>query len=506
VLQLQLESQKEKELSEILTESAKAKKEYSENSLNELIKQWLLLARTYDMKNDYEKTMIYYEKIINADTTNAENMFEFANYLKKISKFSKAEEYFLRCLEIYNLLEKENTGTYLSDRVEILRSLGNLHVSINEPDKALLEFEEALQIYRKLIAEDTNTDIFQLAIILNSLGIYYYYSNNFPAALLKYEEALKIYREFTTKNPEKSLSEKQLLDMSGTLNNIGNVYLHTNNKNADYSKAKQYLMETVQIRKKLADENPKYLPDLALSLINLGIVYYRNREFSKALPEYTEALKIYRELAAENPRRYLPYVAAVLSTLGSLHNSTREFSISMAKHTEALAIRKELASENPKVYLPDVARSLFNIGVGYSNNDEHSKSIHPYKESANIYRELVAKNPKIYLPEMITILYYLSVSCIYAKEYVNSEQYCCEILELDSTYIAAKIMLAHTLLLQNRFSEAEAMYKELSKIIYQNNKFHTKTILNNFDDFEKANLFSEEQKNNVEKIRRMMKE
>jgi tetratricopeptide (TPR) repeat protein len=235
-------------------------------------------------------------------------------------------------------------------------------------------------------------------------------------------------------------------------------------------------------------------------------VHYRIKEFSKSLAEYTEALKIYRELATENPRRYLPYVASALSTLGSLHNSTQEFSISLVRHMGALAIRRELAAENPKAYLPDVARSLFNIGVIHCNIKQYLESIQPYNESVSIYRGLVAKNPKIYASGMIATLYYLSVSYIYVKEYTDSEQYCREILELDSTYIAAKITLAHALLLQNRFSEAESMYKELSKTTYQNNETCTKSILNDFNEFEKSNILSEKQKSNIEKIRGVMKE
>jgi Tfp pilus assembly protein PilF len=258
VLQLQTDAQKKIELAKILNESAQADVEYSKNSLNELLKEWLLLARTYNMKNDYEKTMMYYEKIINADTLNMDIMKEYALYLKKISKFSKAEEYFMRCLEICKLLEKENTEINLSNRATILYNLGNLHVNTNEPDKAFLEFEELLKIYRKLVADNPKIDLFQLANILNSFGIFHYYNNEFPAALLKYEEALKIYREFTIENPEKTLSENQLLEMSGMLNNLGNVYTHLNNKNADYSKAEQYLTETVEIRRKLAAENTKY--------------------------------------------------------------------------------------------------------------------------------------------------------------------------------------------------------------------------------------------------------
>jgi tetratricopeptide (TPR) repeat protein len=133
------------------------------------------------------------------------------------------------------------------------------------------------------------------------------------------------------------------------------------------------------------------------------------------------------------------------------------------------------------------------------------ESVQSYKKSVDIYRELVTKNPKVHLANTINALYHLSISCIYIKEYTNSEQYCNEILKLDSTYIAAKITLAHTLFFQNRLLEAETMYKELSKTIYQDSDTCTQTILNDFNEFEKNNIFSEEQKINIEKIKQMIK-
>jgi len=98
----------------------------------------------------------------------------------------------------------------------------------------------------------------------------------------------------------------------------------------------------------------------------------------------------------------------------------------------------------------------------------------------------------------------LSWYYLFTKDYAQSEQSARKALELDSTYLATKTNLAHSLLFQNHFSDAEAIYKELSQAIYQDNETYTQTLLNDFDELEKAGAIHEEHKTDVEKIRQML--
>ena len=95
---------------------------------------------------------------------------------------------------------------------------------------------------------------------------------------------------------------------------------------------------------------------------------------------------------------------------------------------------------------------------------------------------------------------------LFINDYAQSEQFARKALELDSTYIISKTNLAHALLFQNRFSEAETIYKELSQTIYKNNETYTKTLLNDFDDLEKAGAIPEKYRDDVEKIRKILQE
>jgi len=496
ILQLQEEAKKEEELVAILTVSVKAKKEYSENSLSELIKEWLLLARTYNMKNDYEKTVLYYEKAIYADTLNTDNLFEFAKYLHSIREYTKAEMYYLKCLERYRILEKENPKVYLADMSKTLNSLANLHRMTNEHSKALEEYEEALEIRRNLAAKNTKVYLMDVAQTLNDFAVLHQFLKEYTKALKENEEALEIRRNLAAEDP------KIYLDVAQTLNNLG--ILHYYRK--EYSKTLKSYEDALEIRRNLAVENPKTIDKVAMTLVNLAIVHRVTKEYSKALAEYQEALEVYRTLSEENPKAHLTFVARTLDNLANLHEEMNEYQKALEGYKEALEIRRNLAAESPKAYLSDVAMTLNNLAELYQNNKEYPKALKEYEEALDIFIKFAAESPKVYLTDVIRILKNLSRCYLFVKKYAQSEQSVCETLELDSAQTEAKANLAHALLFQNRFSEAEVIYKELSRTIKADNETYTKMLLENFDELEEAGAIPEERQTDVEKIRKMLRE
>jgi len=406
VLQLQEEAKKKRELAAILTETAKAEEEYSERSLISLIKEWLLLARTYGIKNDYEKTMLYYEKAIDADSLNVDIIFEYAYYLRETHELEKSEKYYLQCLKIYRELVEENPKNHTSTLANTLSVLAVLHKDNKKYSQALKEYEEASEIFRKLIKEEPKEAyIADFAKILNNFGNLYLATKEYPKALEKYEEALGIFRE-------------------------------------------------------LAKENPKdYLFDLSVTLNNLAIVYRYTKEYQKALEKYEETLKINRKLAEDNPKTYLSYVAICLVNFAIVHTYTDDHPKALEKHKEALEIFRKLAQENPKVYSIYVAKTLNKLSWHY----------------------------------------------LFSKEYIQAEQSAREALELDND-VFHEVFLAHALLLQSRFSEAETIYKDMIQRTKDDAETFVKILLGDFDELEEVGAIPEKCSVDVEKIRELLQQ
>ena len=585
LLQLQQKTQKKKELVEVLTESIQAEEEFAENIMNELIKQWLLLARTADIQNDYGKAKTYYEKVIHVDSLNLDYLFEFADYLHKINEYTKAEKYYLLCLAISSAQTTDNLKNQLPVLARSLNRLAILHKELNQVTVALSEGEEALEIYKKLAVENPETYLFNVAATLNTLALLHKNINEYSTALKEFGESLNIFRRFAVENPSNYLPQ-----VATILHNLANLHRDVN----DYSTALQEFKESLQIRRKLAADDPKkYLQEVANTLNDFANFHNHYKEYSEALQYYREALEIRRGLAVDNPKTFLPFLAATLNNLAVLYSNRREYMEALPLYKEALIIRKEFARENPKVYLSGVAQILNNLAILYQNINDNSNALEKYKEALEINRKLAAENPKaflsqvainlhniaflklinedyaeafsifeesleirkrlaeeapkkflpdvafslahlaylnnktdkfsealelseeilkiyqklsdgnqtLYLKEILEVNCDISLFSIYTKKHNQAEQYARRALEMDRNYYIAKKNLAYALLFQNRFSEAENIFKEITLTGTDEAK---EDILKEFDLFEKAGAIPEECKNDVEKIRLML--
>jgi tetratricopeptide (TPR) repeat protein len=122
--------------------------------------------------------------------------------------------------------------------------------------------------------------------------------------------------------------------------------------------------EALKTYRELAEKEPEtYLPDVAATLNDLGILDSDQNRIEKARKEFEEALKTYRELAHKEPDIYLRYVAITLNNLGILEGTPNRLE-------EALKIYRELAQKERETYLPYVAITLNNLGMLDSGKKE----------------------------------------------------------------------------------------------------------------------------------------
>src|SRR6202022_4681750 len=79
--------------------------------------------------------------------------------------------------------------------------------------------------------------------------------------------------------------------------------------------------------------------------------------------EHEEALKTYRELAEKEPETYLPEVAQTLNDLGIVDSAQNRAEEARKAFAEALKIYRELAQKRRGPYLLYVAPTVHNLGV-----------------------------------------------------------------------------------------------------------------------------------------------
>ena len=256
---------------------------------------------------------------------------------------------------------------------------------------------ECKELYKKVVfhARKCYTDP-ELADLLFKQAYFLQENNQFADSQCVYEEALEKYRKLADVSPEAYLP-----DVAMTLNNLGILHKNTG-KHGD---AEKEYGEALEIRRKLAESSPEaYLPDVAKTLNNLGNLHSDTGKHGKAEKEYGEALEIRRKLAEATPEAYLPDVAMTLNNLGILHGDTGKHGKAEKEFGEALEKYRKLAEATPEAYLPYVATTLNNLGALHSVTGKHGDAEKEYSDALEIRRKLAETTPEAYLPDVAMTL------------------------------------------------------------------------------------------------------
>lgn len=243
-------------------------------------------------------------------------------------------------------------------------------------------FGEARDFYERLIElAPTFEHHFNYARLLYSL-------NDFEKARSYYEKALHELRMLVEQNPEVYMPY-----MAKTLNNLGVLLKNTN----ELQQARAYYGEALKICRGLSRQNPKaYMPEVAACLNNLGILLQETNELPQARVYHEKALKIRRELSRQNPEAYMPDVATSLNNLGILLQKTNELQQARVYHEEALEIRRELSEHNQETYKLDLAMTQESLALLYLQQGKEEDAERAYQEAHDIYQKLAGKHPRAY--------------------------------------------------------------------------------------------------------------
>lgn len=466
VLQQQQDAAKKLELAKILTEAAQLEIENARNSLNELIRGWQLLAKTYAMKFDYNNAKMYFEKVINADTTNADNIFEYGYYLSGIFDHSGAEKYYRKSLPLFRVLAQENPEVYSFKLLAVLSGIGVALNYLQRPSNAITYLEESLKLGREMLQLKGYTEEYYQSISHKTLNILYHLGfaferiDEYNSALQNYKYVLENY-----KNVNPTIATQQY--MIYTLSSLARLFSTHTVPFKNLAEALSYSEMALKYSRELAKEDAKQIIFVAWSLNSLGDIFRtysaeKEEYWEKGLAYYEEALKIRRELAIENPKAHLMFVAHIIANIGKSYQQVKKYSIAKQKYEEALKIYREIAIDNSG-FLPYLANELMNF------SDLH----------------------------------------FYTKEYAKAEQYAREVLEIKHHNIALQVIsqfhIANSLLFQGNFSGAEKLYKEaMQQEDKKSVKYSIRHILTNFEKYEEAGIISETVKSDVAKIKKML--
>jgi tetratricopeptide (TPR) repeat protein len=186
-----------------------------------------------------------------------------------------------------------------------------------------------------------------------------------------------LYRRLAAQHPDAFLP-----DLAMSLANLGNRLSEMGRR----AEALQATREAVEIFRRLAQTYPQaFLSFLADSLHNLGADLFSLRQREEAVQALREAVEIYRALVLQYPQMFLAYLADSLLNLANMLLDLNRPEEAQAAAREAMEICHQLTEEYPQAFLiPDLATSLNNLGDRLSEIGEPEKALAAYEEAVRI--------------------------------------------------------------------------------------------------------------------------
>ncbi|DBA00573.1 TPA: hypothetical protein N0F65_007702 [Lagenidium giganteum] len=167
--------------------------------------------------------------------------------------------------------------------------------------------------------------IVNIALMYKSLG-------KMEEAVESYEHALRVYKE--------SVGE-QHASFATTLHNLGSVYRTLTHSATGMERvnmlhrAQECFEESLKIRRVMLEPGH---PDIALSMCNLGIVHWHNKQADKAFKMLNEA----KDLLEQRVGRNSALTALAMNNLAFVYKEARRYDEAIALYTDVVDIRREL--------------------------------------------------------------------------------------------------------------------------------------------------------------------
>jgi len=275
----------------------------------------------------------------------------------KLGDYEEAIEYHLEAM-LYCQESAESSGFSCPPSISSL-VLNNLGVVFESQGK----YSDALEVYfQSLSFSDAAGEPYRQIFIYSNIGVVYKEMGRFDKAREYYERALELSMEYGNKYTHASV-----------LNNMGLLPAEKTNKIVEQSEISSidYFKEVLEMRQEVGDREGE-----AITLINLGIEYHRQGDFSEALLCFEKALDIFSEI--ENSSGEM----TALGNIADVRNSQGETLKAIEIYNLSIDDAKRIGDRDAEAYY------LQEIGTIFQARGEKENSLEYYEQAMDAYELL----------------------------------------------------------------------------------------------------------------------
>jgi CHAT domain-containing protein/Tfp pilus assembly protein PilF len=319
----------------------------------------------------------------------AKGMVSMGILYSTMGEIKKGLSYFQDALKIDNI-EK-------SFKANIFLNLGNMYMRGAQYQDAILNFNFCLLIYKEIFTEE-NLDI---AYVYFNLGSLYKRLANFDKAIEFHTKAYNLRRKLLpSNNPEIAFS----------LNGISYCYIDLGN----LEKAKKYSFEALEILRS-SNVSKEVNEEIAATFSNLSRIYSNDGEFEQALTYAKDALKINLNIFGWKYRS----TAVSLNNLGILYYRINQ--LDSAEYYQ----KKSIEMFDEPYFKTNLAILYFEKG----NYTEAQKLLNQV-----LSFDLKHLNPNH--PHLGETYFRIGRNCFYQNDYINAEKSFVKFAEIKTSNIA----------------------------------------------------------------------
>jgi len=341
----------------------------------------------------------------------ASALTNLANVLSEVGQYDDALAPAQQAVDLYRQLSDQGgePNQYLPGLGAALTNLGKLHSDRGRPEDALEPDQAAVVIYRKLLGSDTRS-VLALASALTNLVRPLSELGQAEQARDAAEEAARLAG--LAADPQTGDPDAARPALARSLANLGSC-LSDLGRHADALGPAQEAVEHYREMANVDTGNPAaYRRDLAISLTSLTRQLAELDRCEEALAPARDAVTAYRQLteAGEGSDAFLPSLAASLANLGVvLHGAGRDGEAVEATR-QAVGIYRTLADsggENTPAALSEFAGSLEDLVTLLSEANQPVQALDAAKELVFVYGRLAEPgigDPDEYLPKLAVSL------------------------------------------------------------------------------------------------------
>lgn len=234
------------------------------------------------------------------------------------------------------------------------------------------------------------------------------------------------------------------------------------------------------------------------NLIDCWVTLLCDARAEEKVAMYNEALEIRHRLAQSTSQANEPYVAQTLYDIGLLQAKMEQYGDAISSFEGALCIFRKISKTNP-IHTHRYEGSLYFLSQLYGTVRDYLAAYNINKEWLPIMKKKYEEDSESWQSDYVNLIGSQSFYCIFAKKYDEAEQYSHEGLTVDSTqhWIAAN--LAHALLFQGKYTEAETIYRRYKDELKND-------LLDDLKQFVDAGVIPKEYETDVEKIKKIINE